>query len=296
MEELILLGDNIKVHFAGSDNSKSHTKALQIANVKYRLYTCYPFIAKKSIDDDLYLKSDSPLIDNSRIFKHTIQDSGLFTLMFGAAKNQKLTYEDLLNWQDKLIKFTCQNRLISTCVEVDCQKVLSPEDAWKLRYRMRDKLKNRQINVFHKEDGKKGLDRLIEFADYIAISIPELRITNPKTFRDDTHRLAYYIKNKKPEIDIHLLGCTDLKMLKENNFCTSADSTSWLSPMQFGLIKGAGLVGHINNIKGDIIDKYIEKARLLIDSDEKKLLYTARCALSAHLCRMNYQQVAGNQD
>ena len=39
---------------------------------------------------------------------------------------------------------------------------------------------NRIINVFHKEDGKKGLERLIEFSDYIAISVPELRVIGTK--------------------------------------------------------------------------------------------------------------------
>lgn len=53
-------------------------------------------------------------------FKHVIQDSGLFTLMFGAAKDKQLTYGDLVDWQDKLIKFTNSNDLQQTCVEVDC--------------------------------------------------------------------------------------------------------------------------------------------------------------------------------
>nr|DAN75433.1 MAG TPA: hypothetical protein [Caudoviricetes sp.]DAR88766.1 MAG TPA: hypothetical protein [Bacteriophage sp.] len=228
-------------------------------------------------------------------FKHVIQDSGLFTLMFGAAKDKQLTYDDLVDWQDKLIKFTNSNDLQQTCVEVDCQKVLSPEDAWKLRYRMRDKLKNRQINVFHKEDGRKGLDRLIEFAEYIAISVPELRITNPKTFREDTHRLAWYIKNKKPEIDIHLLGCTDLKMLKQNKFCTSADSTSWLAPLQFGISRTSKGNMHINYHNKEIRQQYMEQARLF-GVKEKSLPRTADCAISALLNKLDYQSVAGSQD
>ena len=72
---------------------------------------------------------------------------------------------------------------MATCVEIDCQKVLGVEDAWYFRERMRRRLKNPQINVFHFEDGRRGLDRLIDFSSYIALSIPELRIIKPKTFR-----------------------------------------------------------------------------------------------------------------
>ena len=50
---------------------------------------------------------------------------------------------------------------------------------------------NRIINVFHIEDGMKGLDRLIEFSDYIAVSVPELRILGKK---NHTVKLAHYIK------------------------------------------------------------------------------------------------------
>ena len=37
--------------------------------------------------------------------------------------------------------------------------------------------------------------RLIDFSSYIALSIPELRIIKPKTFREDTRYLAGYIKD-----------------------------------------------------------------------------------------------------
>lgn len=115
-----MLGNNIKIHFAGSDNVFSANAALKIAEVNYRLYTCYPFIVNKKVTDDLRLKPDAPLLNTGLQFKHTIQDSGLFTLMFGAAKDRKLTYDDLIDWQDKLMKFTVTNNLKSTCVEVDC--------------------------------------------------------------------------------------------------------------------------------------------------------------------------------
>jgi len=125
--------------------------------------------------------------------------------MFGSHKGKK--DEKLMDaWYNGLVKFTLNNNNNATCVEVDCQKILGVEKAWEYRERFKNDMPNRIINVFHKEDGQKGLDRLIEFSDYIAISIPELRIMKKKNY---TYELASYIKNKKPSIDIHLLGCTE---------------------------------------------------------------------------------------
>ena len=62
------------------------------------------------------------------------------------------------------------NQLILKTYRAISQKLLGTDLAWELRKEMRDQLpNNRIINVFHFEDGKYGLDRLIEFAEYIAI-------------------------------------------------------------------------------------------------------------------------------
>lgn len=229
-----LFDNNIKVHFAGSDGGEIFYAALLAAQTKYRLFSCYKYILKRRPDDDFRLPADHVIRVQDTVNRHVIQDSGLFTLMFGAGKGQTQTLESLTEWQDKLIAFVQQNDLRCTCVELDCQKVLGVREAWYLRERMKKLLDNPQINVFHFEDGMRGLDSLIDFSDYIALSIPELRIIKPKTFREDTRYLTHYIKNRKPEIDIHLLGCTDVKMIAQNSFCTSADSTSWLSGVKYG--------------------------------------------------------------
>ena len=191
----------------------------------------------------------------------------------------------------------------ATCVEIDCQKVLSPEAAWFFRERMRRLLPNRQINVFHYEDGKDGLDRLIEFADYIAISVPELRIVKPKTFREDTKRLAYYIKDKKPEIDIHLLGCTDIKMLRECSFCTSADSTSWLQGVKYGFFRDLHKteLRHIRHFRRDVFEKRKKDCFAIIQKrsvvfSEKTLDYCTSASLCATICKSRYTHTAGSQE
>jgi len=229
---------NIKVHFAGCEVINQFV-AIKELGIKYTLYTAYPFLERR-----LFKKAKSPLMpcylkDNPNLIpnhimsnsKHCIQDSGLFTLMFGSQKGDK-DEKFLDKWYNELVSFSNEFSKGITIVEIDCQKVLGVKKAWEYRQNLkRDLPNNRQINVFHKEDGIIGLDRLIEFSDYIAISIPELRFLGKKW---DAIRLAHYIKNKKPSIDIHLLGCTDLSLLKDLKFCSSSDSTTYTIGKRYG--------------------------------------------------------------
>ena len=294
------LGNNIKVHFAGSDGEEIFFAALEAAKTRYRLYSCYKYIVKKNPGDDFTLPQDHVLKQQLISNRHVIQDSGLFTLMFGAMKGQKQTVETLTAWQDKLMQFVMQNGLQSTCVEIDCQKVLGVKEAWYFRERMRKMLPNKQINVFHYEDGKRGLDSLIDFSDYIAISVPELRIVKPQTFRKDTHALACYIKDRKPEIDIHLLGCTDFKMQEQNRFCTSADSTSWLQGVKYGYIDDGTRKDHIRNFKKELFE---QRRKLVLKNlqgrgvtlREKTLDYATNASICATICKNKYTRLAGSQ-
>lgn len=296
-----MFGNNVKIHFAGSDGSDIFHCALTAANVKYRLYSCFNFIDKKSINDDFTLPENNIIKIQDKEEKHVIQDSGLFTLMFGAGKNRKIDHDFLEDWQDKLIKFVVQNKLKATCVEIDCQKLLGVEEAWYFRKRMRDKLPNRQINVFHYEDGQKGLDRLIEFSDYIAISVPELRIVKPKTYKQDAVNLAKYCKKKKPSIDIHMLGCTEYTMLKDISFCTSADSTSWLSGVKYGYFSDSHQKGHVSTFKKELFEQRKEVCQKILKSmnanmTPKTLTYITNASLCASIAKKRYEELAGDQN
>ena len=236
--------------------------------------------------DDPFDKIPRHIISSER---HVIQDSGLFTLMFGSQKGKK--DQTLLNkWYDALVEFTLAHAPGATCVEVDCQKVLGVEKAWEFRERMkRDLPNNRIINVFHLEDGQKGLDRLIEFAEYIAISVPELRFAGKK---NHTYQVARYIKSRKPNIDIHLLGCTELALLDKCRFCTSADSTTYIAGKRYGFIKGK----HISRIKTKEVQELvgIEKwERIHKYNNETN---TNFLCLNIELLKRDYQKHAGNQD
>lgn len=293
------LPNNVKVHFAGAEVQGLYLAPQQLG-ISYSLYTCYPWVERM-----VFGKGKSPIIplrwqkeDSARLVPkhiadvslHTIQDSGLFTLMFGSQKSAKKDSLLINRWYDGLVEYTLAHGQPVTCVEVDCQKVLGVEAAWEFRERMRRDLpNNRIINVFHLEDGRKGLDRLIEFSDYIAISVPELRFNGKK---NQVPALARYIKKRKPSIDIHLLGCTEISLLKECSFATSADSTSWIAGKRFGFIKGR----HIRTLD-------VNKCRELCGEDAwreicqyNKPENAAFLVASIELLKGQYQRAAGNQD
>lgn len=229
--------DNIKVHFASCE-SLSYFTALKAMGVNYGLYSAYPFVRKKILGkryEEDSLSIPRILYDS---MAHVIQDSGLFSLLYGSAKHLA-TKSNIFKWYDGLIEYTLQHGQKVTCVEVDCQDILGSDIAWDLRERMRADLpNNRIINVFHLSDGVKGLDRLIEYSDYIGIGSGD-----PNNSSYTMYEVASYIKNKKPSIDIHLLGCTHLKTIKKCNFCTSCDSITWLNPIRFGTIRGTHVSG-----------------------------------------------------
>lgn len=291
------LGNNIKVHFAGSEeHGHSVIDSLCLAGVKYRLFSVFSYINGKRPGDD-FRDTTGAAKRTDREFNHVILDSGLFTLMFGAGKGKRQTVETLTEWQDKTFQFIQQNGLNCTLVEIDCQKVLGVEYAWHFRRRAREMLGNKQINVFHWEDGKDGLDRLIDFSEYIAISVPEIRILHPKTFRQDVHRLAKYIKIKKPKIDIHLLGCTDKKMLFDNRFCTSADSSSWTGVYRYATIDGRSAY----NIKPEVYNQYEARYMKFLGDKWFSLSPKAKRRLtwelfSAEYNKRIYEKYAGDQN
>lgn len=297
MEELHL-PDNIKVHWAGAEVSNQFLAA-QKCGVNYFLYTAFPFVERMVFNkakaplmpldwqkDDPFHKIPKYIMDNG---KHVIQDSGLFTLMFGAMKG-KCDGSIINKWYDALVEFTNDCGRGATCVEVDCQKVLGVKEAWNFRERMRKDLhNNRIINVFHLEDGRDGLDKLIDFSDYIAISVPELRIAGKKNMAIS---IAKYIKSVKPTIDIHLLGCTELAMIEQGKFCTSCDSTTWVAPKRFGFINGK----HISGINKEKILKLVGSEIYSEINKYNNEQNTKALVLQIKLLMQKYYKAVGNQN
>lgn len=295
---------NLKVHFAGLENQDFAQVLHECGKINYSLFTVFPFIAHEVGIKPMKMKTctveSAAYLQNAS--RHTIMDSGLFTLMFGAHAGKR-DAKFIEKWYSLIVDFVLKNNYKMTLVEVDCQKILGVDKAWEFRERLKKDLpNNRQVNVFHKEDGQKGLDRLIEFSDYIAISVPELRALGQKNY---TNKIAYYIKNKKPTIDIHLLGCTENKLLKELNFCSTADSTSWQQVNRFGVLKYNDGVKTLSARNSNInIDKLMERYKIQLVSilskwmeiTPKRLDYYSKYAVASELLKMQYTYYAGNQD
>lgn len=294
---------NIKVHFAGLENEDFASVLHELSGAQYALFTVFPFIARKvGIKAMIQATTKIPTVDYlQKNYRHVIMDSGLFTLMFGAhsGKRDEAFVE---RWYELLVEFVKENHFKGTCVEVDCQKILGVDKAWEFRKRMKDDLpNNRIINTFHIDDGQRGLDEMIEFSDYIAISVPELRSLGKKNY---TEHLANYIKNKKSQIDIHLLGCTEMKLLKNLQFCTSADSTSWQQVNRYGILKfndGVKTYSCKNsNISMDsLMERYKEDLIPILqrwyEVTPKKLDYYSKYALAVELLKKQYTIYAGDQ-
>lgn len=269
---------------------------LLAADVRYKLFTAYPYVVNKATGSLQIQPNVGASIDR---FSHAIMDSGLFTLMWGAGKGQVLTYDFLRDWMHRLCEFAEINDVKASIVECDCQKLLSPDAAWKLRREMRDIIPNREvINVFHIEDGESGFRKLVEFSDYIAISVPEFRIEQPKRFRSTVSGLARLARKLKPSVKIHLLGCTDDYLLEKNRFCTSADSSSWTF---FTRSSNSTYGYHRNDISEDGLNVALEKVRakareLEVQFTDKGEIGAAKQYIGAALSRDHYQRYAGPQD
>lgn len=293
---------NLKVHFAGLENESFARVLHEISGVRYSLFTVFPLIAQQVGIKPLKF---GDVTDRSPIYlqntsRHVIMDSGLFTLMFGAHAGKR-DAKFVEAWYQLLVDYVHRIGYQGTAVEVDCQKILGVEAAWKYRRKMKNDLPNRQINVFHIEDGQKGLDEMIEFSDYIAISVPELRALGKK---NHTERLANYIKAKKPSIDIHLLGCTENKLLRSLNFCTSADSTAWQTVNRYGWLKsnqgtGTKAIKNSNISTSKLQERYSPRLESLLhdlyEINHKRFDYYSKYALAGEVCLKQYTHYAGDQ-
>lgn len=292
---------NLKVHFAGMEVEVFARVLHEISGVRYSLFSVFPLIAEQvGIKPMKFNVTDRSPIYLQNTSRHVIMDSGLFTLMFGAHAGKR-DAKFVETWYQLLVDYVHRIGYQGTAVEVDCQKILGVEAAWKYRRRMKNDLPNRQINVFHIEDGQKGLDEMIDFSDYIAISVPELRALGKK---NQTERLANYIKAKKPSIDIHLLGCTENKLLRNLNFCTSADSTAWQTVNRYGWLKsnqgtGTRAIKNSNISTSKLQERYSPRLESLlhdvIEMNSKRFDYYSKYALAGEVCLKQYTHYAGDQ-
>ena len=265
----------MKVHFAGHDSTNIY-KPLRLAGVNYSLASFYKL-------KEYTTHKQKEIIGMLNSYEHSIIDSGLFTLMFGAKKDTPLDEKFIIKWQDNYADYVIRNNYKHTIVECDVQKKISPEFAWEMRKKFKKQLPDTQIiNVYHLED--ENPDKLIDYSDYIAVSIPELRFN---VERSELMRITRYIAQKAcaKKKKVHLLGCTELKMMKEFSYCYSCDSTSWISGGKFNNFH-TKIHGHI-----DIDTIYKNVPEELKDMSKS----TAGYYWQAYMKLQEYKQYAGGQ-
>lgn len=270
---------------------------------------CSPRI-RSSRERESYLVDGGLLEARYGLWKHTIVDSGVFSLMFGAASGEGRRSEEFMRgWMRRLVSFVVENGLARgdvAVVEVDCQKIAGADVAWRLRREMRELLPPEVeiINVYHVEDGKDGFERLVEFADYIAIGFPELRRCYPTSYAAVGSGLIRYAKKMKPGIKVHMLGCTEMSVVTKHKDCTTCDSTSWQQGLRFGSVRVPGKAGsrHVSELSDDMVST---RAAKLLDvanglgvrfRSERNLMDSARASILAELELLKYTCSIGSQD
>ena len=268
----------MKVHFAGHG---FHTRVLHDAGVRYVLRSFY-YVR----EGDGWTEEDT---ETYRPFEHIIIDSGLFTMMFGADRDEALTYKKAKAWQDEYVEFIRDFPLPNvTFVEIDVQKKLGPEAAWRLRKDLRGRTPpdTSIINVYHLEDGDPT--DLIEFSDYIGISQPELRDKDAPDRGRLTSALA--ADAREAGLKVHLLGCTGMEFLRRFRWCDSCDSTSWLSGVMYDMLPGPDLPN------GDGEDSIITLDRVDAQPSRYEKRRDDRTYWSAAISLNQYAKYAGPQD
>jgi hypothetical protein len=268
----------MKVHFAGNG---FHPPVLLDAGVKYTLRSYY-YLRKGDgwTDEDTEVYSE---------FEHLIIDSGLFTMMFGSDSDKTLTFEKAKEWQDEYVEFIRDFPLENVSfVELDVQKKLGPEAAWRLRKDLRKRVPpdTRIMNVYHLED--EDPTDLLEFSDYIGISQPELRDKDAPDRASLTAALS--ARARKMGLKIHLLGCTGFEFLKQFRWCDTCDSTSWLAGVMYDKLPGPDLPNrgeHDSLIKLDRIDAQPSRYE---NKREDRTYWSAAISLN------EYAKYAGPQD
>ena len=175
----------------------------------------------------------------------TIMDSGLFSFMFGGEKDtMPATLDAYMEYTVQYLKDLDDWNYKGILVEADTQRLLGMPATLELRKLFRE-YEDRTIFVWHEPEGFDGLEKLALRYDYIALSIPELRMIcgsgivggGSRKVPRMVNQLLMLIhdvcrrKGKKPP-KVHLLGCT-VPLMMQTSLAWSCDSTLWLAGSRF---------------------------------------------------------------
>lgn len=287
-----------KVYFAGAE-CLPDAILMKAVGINYTLYTSACWLCDiLGIHDrrKLYnggIKETYRYLQGS--FKNTILDSGIYTIHYTKhLQKDKLIYR----WYDAYVKFISDNNIYSTLVELDAQRIIGPQKTWELRKDFCNTFKDREImNVFHPEDGVKGLDELIEYSPYIGIAGGDRRFFKDGNY-ETLFKIISYIRSKKPDIKIHMLGVTTKEALRRH-IPDTCDSTSWNTTAKYRSLFGKKIrmsKEELNNTK----KQYEDVLKIVYPMMSKKysnnmmvnLLYRLK---GMELSKRYYEHYAGDQ-
>ncbi len=218
----------MKVFLAGCENAH-HAEAALTAGAKNLLFSYY-HLSRKSENEQI--KFWEQLDDSHEL----ICDSGLFTLMFGIGKGGSYDLKFMTDYTTTYLKAAQgYDAKHLTIVESDVHKLLGMKAVFELRKYFEDS-GMKVLYVWHREEGLEGLFKMAEKYDYIAISVPELRILckGHTKWQDAVKDLeSKIVANVSRLPRIHLLGNTVMKTM-ETNISYSCDSTSWIAGVKYG--------------------------------------------------------------
>ena len=259
----------MKVYFAGREKDQKTNDYFKKVGVKYRLLSFYYILKDGWLGEEYFSTS----------FNHIIVDSGLFTLMFGAKKDEKMTVEELEGYKEKYFNWIATIKATNfVFVELDVQKVYSSNLAWEYRIEMKRRLPDKEImNVYHLEDTNP--DKLIAFSQYIAVSIPELKIHK----REELENITRYIVNnaRRKNKKVHLLGMSGNNLMQKFRHATTCDSTNWT------------WYARSMSYKKQLLDEYGLKDQ---SQKSRSLTVQQEVELGIILSLKKYKKYAGNQD
>ncbi len=218
----------MRIHLASAENPE-WSAVLRDLKYPFRLASYY-YLANDKARLEAVLKDCE---DGS----NWILDSGLFTLMFGADKGKLKTFDQYrdyaLRYREDVEKWGWRHPI----VECDVQRVLGVDECNRIREEVFKDYRGTVIYVWHIPEGIEGLKVLAAQHEYIALSVPELRVVykqpsagGPRVKRALVELLR--IAKEAGSDKVHLLGCTEADLLRLPAY--SADSTSWYSSGRFG--------------------------------------------------------------
>lgn len=221
------------LYLAGADSwEKSIT--LDLFKYPHRLASYHYLRQNPKVDDILAMARTSA--------SSWIMDSGLYSLMFGSEQGTLTTMEQAVEYTEKYLETMRTWDWQHVIVECDVQRLLGVEQCQRLREDYFEKYEaetGREVMyVWHLPDGEQRLREMAAKYRRIALSVPELRAFlsvaagHPSgAIRSALIKLLSIIR-KSGEAKVHLLGCTEGKLLDLP--ADTGDSTSWIAAGTWG--------------------------------------------------------------